>query len=346
MLDFFRIKFDQNTKCDELNIDLSVKEIYIDKSAIGKDEKEKLNHNFLAVGRGNIEAKKLIAKLSNNKYYLTAHSNGISIFTKFSDGKSFISHFKNKNVKVWNDTFYTLDEPLEKDTSINRLLVVFSSIADLAFNASIERRMFFTNFPSVGKYIPKNTYILRIADIGGVLGSFYLNNNADMKFENKVESLIRKVQMECSVPNEYTVLYGTSKGATGALYHGVNMKLKTLAVDPIVHDEHYIKKFNDLHFVQNVFPESKQEKFSKLFQNNKDENLSHIKLVTSKNSEQFNYISEIVFSESTTVCSYIFNNPNIKGHTDMGEHTLNFVTAMLNNLLYDIDVKSNLITVY
>ena len=43
---------------------------------------------------------------------------------------------------------------------------------------------------------------------------------------------------------------------------------------------------------------------------------------------------------------YIFNNLEIKGHADVGPQTLNFVTAMLNNLLYDIQVKQNLVTTY
>ncbi|WGE90852.1 hypothetical protein [Actinobacillus genomosp. 1] len=40
MLDFFKIEFNDNTKYEELNIDFNAKEIYIDKSTIGKDEKE------------------------------------------------------------------------------------------------------------------------------------------------------------------------------------------------------------------------------------------------------------------------------------------------------------------
>ncbi|WGE90851.1 hypothetical protein [Actinobacillus genomosp. 1] len=98
---------------------------------------------------------------------------------------------------------------------------------------------------------------------------FYLNSNADLQFENKVFKLIKKIQKECSALDEHTVLYGTSKGATGALFHGITMGLKTLAVDPIISDKHYLEKFNDLHFVNNVFPEYKQNKFAKLFDEKK-----------------------------------------------------------------------------
>lgn len=348
MLDFQKITFDKNTQYDKLNINFKVNEIYIDKSSIGKNDTEKLNYNFLAVGRNNDEAKKLIANLSNHKFFLISHSNGVSLFRKFADAQSFSKSFSSPNLKTWNDTFYTLETPdsLGKSDSMVRLLVIFSSISDFPFNASIDRRMFFKNFPSIGKYIPKNTYILRIADIGGVLGSFYLNSNADMQFEQKIEKLIRKIQLELSISDDYTVLYGSSKGATGALYHGIKLGLKALVVDPIISDEFYLKKHNDLHFVRDVFPESKQQKFNKIFKDKINEDLYNIKLVTSPNSEQFSYISENILIPSLKICSYIFNNPKIEKHTDVGEHTLNFVISMINNMLYNIDIKSNLVTSY
>ncbi|WP_150538235.1 XcbB/CpsF family capsular polysaccharide biosynthesis protein [Actinobacillus vicugnae] len=345
MLDFFKIEFNENTKYEELDIDFTAKEIYINKSSIGKDEKEKLNYNFLAVGRSNVEAKKLIADLSNNRYFLTNHTNGISLFTKFIDGKSFLPHFNDKNVQVWNDTFYTLEEPQAKDNN-NRLLIIFSSIADLAFNASVSRRMFFKNFPSISKYIPKNTYILRIADIGGVLGGFYSNSNADMMFEEKIQKLICKIKRDYLIKDDNIVLYGTSKGATGALLHGIKLGLKTISVDPIVSDEYYIEKHNDLHFVTDVFPMSKQEKFIKILKEESHKNLSNIKLITSPNSEQFKYINKILLASNLGICSYIFTNPQIKGHTYIGEQTLNFVTSMLNNLLYNIDIKDSFVSNY
>lgn len=344
MLDFQHLNFFENTKFDDLAINLDVSEIYIDKSTIGANDQEKTNYNFLAVGRKNDEAKKVIATLSSNNFFLVEHKAGVSVFKKNTDSNEFLKNFKNPLVRTWNDTFYTLEKPVIDNVADMRLLVVFSSIADLPFNANIDRRMFFKNFQSIAKYIPKNTYILRIADVGGVLGSFYLNSNADMQFEDKVQRLIRKVQMDCGVSDSHTVLYGTSKGATGALYHGVKMGVKAVAVDPIISDVHYMEKHNDMHFVKGAFPIFKQEKFAQLFVEYKDKNLTHIKLVTSPNSEQFEYINDLILSQGIGVCTYVFSNPNIKGHTTIGENTLNFVTAMLNSALYNIDAKSTLVT--
>lgn len=221
---------------------------------------------------------------------------------------------------------------------------MFSSIADFPFNASLSRRMFFKNYSSIAKYIPKDAYILRIADLGGVLGSFYLNSNADPNFENKVQNIIRKIQMEKGINDTHTVFYGTSKGGTGALYHGLKMGMKTLSVDPIVSDDFYINKHNDLHFVEGAFPKYKETKFSEVMSELKYKQLSFIKIITSPNSEQFEYIRDIIFSENLSINKYIFNNPLIKTHPDVGKHTLSFSTTMLNNLLYNIDIDQSFTT--
>ena len=345
MNNILKAEFHTNSRLDQYDINADLNEVHIDKSTIGNDENERLAHNFLAVGRRYPVAKQIIAKLSCKAFYLTHHSQGVSVFKKLDNSKSFVEEFNDKDVKVWNDTFYTLEEPLGNKSN-PRLVVVFSSIADFPFNASISRRMFFKNYNSIKKYIPKNTYILRIADIGGVLGSFYLNSKADPNFERKVQSLILKVQREKNIPDRQVVLYGGSKGATGALYHGMKMGLKTVSVDPIVSDDFYINKHNDLHFVEGVFPRSKQENFNELMAEYANDNLSFVKLVTSKNSEQYTYIEDIILTKNNTINSYIFNNPQIKSHPDVGKHTLNFVTSMLNNLLYDLDINMNIISEY
>nr|WP_101054359.1 XcbB/CpsF family capsular polysaccharide biosynthesis protein [Neisseria meningitidis] len=339
-----KFKFSSNTKYEDLYITAECTEIYIDKSDIGDTHDEKLKHNFIAVARKNIVAKKFIADLANQGFFLIHHTNGISIYKRLINHLAFIKNFTQENILVREETFYTLEEPTFISES-PKLLVVFSSIADFPFNASISRRMFFTNYSSVSKYIPKDTYILRIADMGGVLGSFYLNSNFDPKFESKVQNLIHYIQVEKNISPKNTVLYGTSKGATGALYHGIQLGLKTLAVDPIVSDDFYLKELNDLHFVQDVFPSSKNKKFFELMTDYSSENLEHIHIVTSRNSEQYQYIVKILQQQSS-IKQFVFNNPHIKGHTDIGDKTLNFASSMLNILLYNLSVEQNLETTY
>ncbi|ABY70161.1 hypothetical protein APJL_1609 [Actinobacillus pleuropneumoniae serovar 3 str. JL03] len=345
MLDFFKIEFNENTKYEELNIDFNAKEIYIDKSTIGKDEKEKLNYNFLAVGRANKVAKKLISDLANNSYFLTAHANGISVFTKFIDGESFLPYFKNKGVKVYNQVFYTLDKPIEYDIN-NRLIVIFSPVSDLPFNASIDRRMFFKDFPNIKENTPKNTYVLRIADIGGVLGSAYLNTISDNKIEERVQELINKIQQDLLISELDTVFYGFGKGATGALYHGIKMHSKTLAIDPLVSDEYYLKEFNDMHFTQGIFDKSKKDKFLQLFNEFKGRDLRNVTIITSINSEQFKYISEIMNLLEPEVNLITLNNKNITESKDIINEGNNIILSLINSLLYGFNFNVNLNTNY
>lgn len=338
-----KIVFDENTLAIDLNIDFDCQEVYIDKSTIGKDDNEKANYNFLAVGRKNNEAKKVIADLANHGFFLTHHKNGVSLFKKFINGESFSKNF-DKNIQVWNDILYAVESPVQPAGEC-KLLVLFSSIADLPFNASISRRMFFRNFDTIKKYVPQNTYVLRIVDLGGVLGSFYLPSNFDPSFGNKIQELIKKVAFENTISDSNIILYGSSKGGTGALYHGLLSGYKTLAVDPIVSDRFYLEKHNDQHFVTNVFPESKDELFSRLMREYGEVDLSNIHIVTSPRSEQFESVYHEIILKNDSIHNYIFSNPAIKSHPDVAVQTLNFVTSMLNNLLYDLKINNNLNTV-
>lgn len=345
MSNICKIDFHGNTKLQDLALDFSCDEIYINKSTIGSTEKEKQSYNFLAVGRSNKVAKQLIIELANNGFFLVAHSKGISLFRKLSNYRSFSSSFSNNDIQVLNDTFFTLTIPKSLSEK-NRLLVIFSPAADAQYNASISRRMFFSNTENIDKDIPQNTYILRIPDMGGVLGCFYLNNKFDSNFEEKIQKLIEKIQIENDIPQENTVLYGNSKGATGALYYGIKTGLKTIAIDPIVSDRHFIDKHNDSYFTQGITEEHKENVFNELLKASRGKNLNNIKLITSKKSEQYTYIQEIVLSKNESINAFIFNHPMIKNHQDILGNTSNFTKCMLNFLLYDTSVNSGFTTIY
>ena len=310
-------------------------EVYIDKSKIGNKD-ECFKHNVLAVARKYKFIKKFVIDLANHGFFLVEHDikKGISIFRKLDDYKKFCQSFKNPEIKLWNNTYYTLDTPVINDKKINcRMLVIFSSIADFPLNASIFRRSFFKNWDKVQNYIPRNTYVLRIADIGGVLGSFYLNSNFDHFFESKIQNIIKKISEDFSINKNNIVLFGTSKGATGALYHGIIGKYPTVAVDPIVSDEYYINNMNDLHFVEGAFPVSKEDKFNAIFDKNKD--LKNINIITSRNSQQFKFIYNLV-RERNDISFYIFTNSQITTHSDVGPNTLIFSTTLINSMFYHV----------
>lgn len=338
MTNILKIKLSEADLEREINIDLPQRELLIDKSEIGATDAAKIQHNFLAVARQYPNAKKLLIKLANNGFFLVDHSTrtGISVFRKLVSYEEFLPSFKDDAVKLYNDTFYTIEEPNIKGKK-NRLLVVFSSIADFPMNAMISRRMFFKNFETINKYIPKNTYILRIADIGGILGSFYMNSNFDPLFEDKIQALIARIVATYNISDEDVLLYGVSKGGTGALYHGILSKYKTVAVDPIVSDEHYLYRCNDQHFVEGVFPSDKATKFKSLI--SKVNSLNNINIICSKNSEQYQFINDLLLGRKG-MNYYQFNGNNIKTHIDVGPQTVGFLTALINALFYNIKAEN------
>lgn len=336
MSDILLLKLSRDNIEHEIVLNFQEQEIHIDKSQIGTNEEECFKHNVLAVARKYKFIKKLVVDLANHGFFLVEHDSkqGISIFRKLDDYEKFLSAFNNPEIKLWNNTYYTLEKPLVSDEKTSyRMLVIFSSIADFPLNASIFRRSFFKNWGKVQNFIPKNTYVLRIADIGGVLGSFYLNSNFDHFFEDKIQSLIKKISEDLSINKNDIVLFGTSKGATGALYHGILGKYSTVAVDPIVSDEYYINEMNDLHFVEGAFPVSKEDKFNTII--DKNENLKNINIITSKNSQQFVFIDSL-FCNRSDINYFVFTNPYIKTHPDVGPNTLVFSTTLINSIFYNM----------
>jgi len=311
--------------------------LQIDKSRLGKNAKEKLDHNIFAVARSNANVKSLIIKLANRGFFLVEHKGGVSTFERFTTAHLFKKNLTNIDfpVHTHNGLYYTLEEPNIKTASPN-LLIVFSSVADFSLNASISRRNFFTNFKTIGKYIPSNTYILRISDIGGVVGSFYLNNNFNSQIENDIQDLILKVLSDTNVKRNNVVLYGVSKGGTGALFHGIKGGYKSVSVDPIVTDEYHEKKFNDPHFTQGTFPTSKQEKFTELFKNSEIRRNTNI--IYSENSPLYKHINTIVRAGDISNKITFINsaNPKINDHPDVGPNTINLLTLILNNLFYEL----------
>ena len=329
------LKLSETLATHPINVELPSQTLMVDRSEVGPNDASRLKHNLLGLARSYPHVRELVSHLANNGFYLVAHKDGVSRFEHLSDPARFLQFFDDSSVQLRKELFYTLEKPsLTTDTP--RLLVVFSSIADFPLNASISRRMFFRNFPTIGKYIPSDTHILRIADVGSVLGSFYLNNNHDPGFADKIQDLIRFVVESLGIDKSNVVLYGASKGATATLYHGIVGGYSGIAVDPIVSDEYYLKKMNDAHFVEGKFPTYKEAVFSELLQAHPITRPIHV--VTSPSSEQYQHIDTLLKERlpAENLMLYEFCNPRITTHTEVGPNTINFVTAMLNNLFYGI----------
>ena len=231
-----------------------------------------------------------------------------------------------------NDVVYTYSAPALA-TAAPGMVVVFSSIAPTSLAAPLARH-FFQNFPSLQKYVPPDCGILRIADLGGVTGAYYMNTHARPENELHIQGLIRNILTAHGVPMDRVVLYGTSKGGTGALLHALLGGYHAVAVDPIVSDTHYIQKHRDLHLVQDIFPVEKSERFSRLFAAVPREQTPRLSIITSRRSPQFSYMSDVLgagWSEKAAV--FDIDNPAIRDHPDVGPNSVHIAVMLMNMFL-------------
>ena len=327
-----------------LEFELPTQTLYIDRSKVGNPEER--SHNLIGFSRRNRYINELLIKLATKGFFLVSSSNGNSRFEKFTTAKEFKPFVKRDNIQIYNNIYYTLEEPKLKFAS-NRLIVVFSSVADRAFNADIATRNFFVNFETIYKYIPQNCYILRVSDIGGVIGNFYMNTTFSNTIEDDIQGLLNYILETYNINKKDVVLYGSSKGATASLYHGILGNFRAICVDPVVSDEYHELYSGDSHFTKpcgeyKIYPQTKQDKFSKFIQNREIEKDS-IYIIYSKQSPIYNDINSIVKKNDieNKIIYLDVCHPKIKSHPDVAPNTINIFIAILNNIFYNLgEIKS------
>ncbi len=230
--------------------------------------------------------------------------------------------------------YYSLQLPPEVEP--RKLLVLFSSIYAPPTSASLWRYMA-RNYQHVASSIPDDTAILRIADVGGVLGAFYLDTIAAPNNSAAVSRLIEQSIQELGISRSSTVLLGPSKGGTGATFHGLSLGLPFVAVDPILDDTHYEQEMSDAHFTGfPVFPAAKQTTFGNLFAHVLETYSSGEPrgiFVTSPRSAQYPIVIDAARALSGIVSVLTANSPRIKSHPDVARVALGPTLSLVNSLL-------------
>lgn len=308
--------------------------------------------NLVKLARTNSEVRELIATLANNGFYTYMSKDNA---TRFVSEKSLDRLWMNLVSKDFtrhpNGVVYSFTKAA--GTAVpKRLLVVFSSISG-SINTPSLMRYFEQNFKSIQKYIPSDTAILRIADLGGVVGAFYLNTTHLPNNVDNIQQVIHDVRKEHGIAHESVVLYGASKGGTGALFHAITGHYRCVAVDPIVDDEHYIVRYNDAHFTGNeIFPEAKKVVFERMMASlvalPEPPKSTPVRwsVICSGNSPQYKYISRTLIDNANgRISFYDSRNPMIKDHPHVGQNTINTATALMNFHLYSIPVAPGLYTI-
>lgn len=218
------------------------------------------SENLLQLSRENEDAYQIYISLLDHDFILYMHRDNQSFFIK---RELVATIWQRKDLTQKGDTFYKVEEPLKNNKlASKRLVVIFSSMppADDYFSDNVASRMFVRNYPSMPKHLLKNTYILRIMDLNRSSGSYYLNAGQCHTLESDVQAIISEVCEKNTINSENVVLYGASKGGTGALYHSILGNYHAVVVDPIFSIENY-NKSNDIHYLKNVLPEKLLPKF-------------------------------------------------------------------------------------
>ncbi len=335
-----------NIKLDDLKPDSvnalleaepAVRFIHIDHGILGSEGK-----NLIELARKHAAAKEVVVALANRKFMAYTLRGTTTSFVHYERLGKLWKRVTEGPCKVNKDgLIYSIDPPLGEHKT-KHLLVVFSSMAGKIYTASMMRH-FEQNFASVQKYMPAGTAVLRIADLGGVVGGYYMNTIGLPDNERHIQDLIRGVISELGVGSEDVCLYGVSKGGTASLYHGLLGGYRIVAVDPILADEHYIKKWRDSHFTVGVFPHDKREKFRMLCDALKYRAIQPAAIICSQKSPQYEYITNILDKNLYDQIS-VFNslNPDIKTHPDVSPKTLNVAVMLMNALLYRVPVAKGM----
>lgn len=285
------------------------------------------------------EAKKLLVSLTNLGY---------SLYYNTADESRFVRH--DRIVHHWpavrDGNFAVSDEgivhQLEMPASglLERLVVIMCPISSKPRFI----RYFRLSFSKLMKFIPRNTAILRVADVGGVKGAFYLDTSHLPDNSNRIQRLIQTTINKYGIKAENVVLYGASKGGTGALYHGLTGGWKFVAVDPILSDAWYVDFENDYHFTTGgIFPRTKQEVFTELIGRVAavpETSLDRSVLVTSSRSPQYSYTAEIIRPVKGRLSVLNSDNPEIKRHPDVAPKTIYSQVLAVNNLLLGFSMPS------
>ncbi|MGQ3385071.1 XcbB/CpsF family capsular polysaccharide biosynthesis protein [Glutamicibacter sp. TV12E] len=319
-----------------LQADSTLRFIHVDLRAMNVDQ------TFSRIALHNAVFREAVVALAKNGYYSYAQRGTITSFVHESRLDVLWNPLKDGIYRRTDDgTVYKLEEPLQKPER-PRLLVLFSSMPPDLFTSSLSR-YFTTNFNSIAKFSNKETYILRIADLGGVIGNFYLDTLTFPKNTKNIGTLIRSVMTQNGVQSEDVVLLGSSKGGTGALYHGVSLGMKFVAVDPILSDAHYWDKHNDIHFTNNyLFPLRKDEIFTQLLAQNDingaDEGTQCV--IYSRRSPQHKYIHDQFLSLTDNGIFIDVDSPEIKDHPDVAPNALHVTTTIATTMLAGVGLKN------
>lgn len=299
-----------------------------------------LSKNLMQVARASSDLRRQVFALAENGFVAYAHNFGLTKFAHLSLIPRLWEPVRTGKYS-YDPAGLVYSVEVTDGVPVEALLVVFSSMS-MPFDKASLTRYFEHNFSSVKKHLPDGVAVLRIADLDGVVGGFYLPTVNYPNRSSDVDALIRKVASRLGVDFARVVVYGASKGGTAALYYGLRYGYRFVAVDPVVDDESYEDRYDDTHWTRgNVFLARKRDIFRDLAVSS-----GAVKydcggaVVTGRGSPLYRGVENLVNLHEENGGKLFFlvsKDPRITDHPHVSIRTLRTVTGLLNVAVQGID---------
>lgn len=294
---------------------------------------------LIHIAQTDVKARSLLVTLAQFGYYvcrapkfgtrLVQHDHVANAWKAVADGTYSISD---------NGTVYKLSGP-RHGGAVTSLLVVFSMVATNRFTQLLDRH-FAQGFPGLEKSVSGHTAVLRIADLDGVVGGYYMSTVRDPDVPDKIESLIADTARKLGVPMNRVVFYGASKGATGALYMSLRCGVEVVAVDPIVSTVRRRSPDVDPYFVgSEIFPMPLEEQLDLALHGarSRSEEVRRA-IVTSRGSAEFGEIVEFASRAGRAVSVVESRDPHISAHHLVAPNSVAITLALINAFTQGLDI--------
>jgi hypothetical protein len=235
---------------------------------------------------------------------------------------------------------YKLEAPADTfDYLPNKLVVRFAPHGTENFVTAKERYAGNLEFDSLSKSIAKNTYILRIADVNLISGSYYLPTHHYPDYDTEILRLIAKICEQYDISKDRVICLGTSRGGTAALYYAAKGGYSAVVGDPIISFEQMKVTNQDAGLIYDYLPMNLAPII-----NAEESNIKRKKVIYS-NEELYEYRT---FSGLTLQRLKLINlkkwhfqyaNRDFR-HGSFINRTVPLQLALLNQMLYEFDLDS------
>ncbi|EOL48972.1 hypothetical protein RV11_GL002207 [Enterococcus phoeniculicola] len=191
--------------------------------------------NILQLMEADERIESIYQKMIDSDYIFYLHYKKISYFTKRKYLKEI---WEREDLFIENETIFTIEKPInDKDTNeIPRsLIVIFSSFPEREayISSRVAKRMFQPYYTYIQNTLIENTYVVRIFDNNLTFGSYYMDTDNFINYEENIQMIISNVRSEFNIDYNRVICVGEGKGGTGAYYHAKLGDFHSVVVAPI-----------------------------------------------------------------------------------------------------------------